>query len=587
MKIVTAAEMREIDRFTTEQYGVPSLTLMENAGSAVAAFAQKHFDFNSACVVCGKGNNGGDGFVAARKLHEAGKRVEVIILAKSAEELRGDASEMFKKVPVTPLWASEEADFEKPEIRQALKAELIVDAILGTGFKPRIQGVPAKAVEMINRLRMPVLAVDVPSGADADAKKPIESDMLIARADAVITFTAPKPVHVFEHLTSGPIAVAQIGSPGTLSQEQSRLNQEVLTIGDLASVFPPRKPDAHKGDFGHVLIIGGSLGKAGAAAMAGMAALAAGAGLVTVACPRSVQPTVASFAPELMTEALPETPEGSISNDAFVRLEELVEGKDCLAMGPGLSRNPETAELVRRLIGATPVPVVLDADGLNAFANYGTELVGELTHADIRFQRTLVLTPHPGEMSRLLGDVGTIQVQRDRLKTALDFARDHKTITVLKGHRTVIAGPDGSTFINVTGNPGMAKGGSGDVLTGIAAALVARYSGERSFALDFTGDQTPEGIEILSMSKEFLRTRDPQLGEAVRKKMLPRMQTAKLQIHFSAITAAVCLHGLAGDLARHLYGEYSMTATQIVESVGDAIAAAQEHASSQLAYLRV
>ena len=320
MKIVTAEEMRAIDRATTEKYGVPSLTLMENAGAAVAEFAQKHFDFSSVCVVCGKGNNGGDGFVAARKLHEAGKKVSLVILAANAEALRGDAAEMLKKLPVPALWVAEEKDFSKHEVGQALQADLIVDAILGTGFKNRIQGLPAKAVEVINQLKAPVLAVDIPSGLDADAKKPIECDMVIARANAVITFTAPKPVHVFEAITAGPIGVAQIGSPASLIDEMSKLSHQALSLGKMGAAFPARRADANKGDFGHVLVIGGSLGKAGAAAMAGVAALATGAGLVTVACPKSVLPTVASFAPELMTESLPETTEGTISEEAFERM---------------------------------------------------------------------------------------------------------------------------------------------------------------------------------------------------------------------------------------------------------------------------
>jgi len=584
MKIVTAEEMREIDRLTTEKYGVPSLTLMENAGTAVAEFALKHFEFRTVCVICGKGNNGGDGFVAARKLLEAGKQVAVIILAKSAGELRGDAAEMFKKLLAVPTWVSEETDFARAEVQEALTADLIVDAILGTGFKPRIQGIPAKAVEVINQLHAPVVAVDVPSGVDADAKKRIESDMLVARANGVITFTAPKPVHVFEPITSGPIAVAQIGSPPALVNELGKQNLQVQSIGELGSVFPQRRPNAHKGDFGHVLVIGGSVGKAGAAAMAGMAALASGAGLVTVACPRSVQPTVASFAAEIMTEALQETAEGTIAEAAFDRLQELIQGKDCLAVGPGLSRNPETERIVRRLVNSTAVPIVLDADGLNAFDGHTDELSGDLVAE--KFQRTLVLTPHPGEMSRLMGDVGTIDVERDRVKTALDYARDHKAIVVLKGHRTVIAGPAGELFVNVTGNPGMAKGGSGDVLTGIAAGLMAQHSGEQSFFVSFSNDRTPEGIALTSMLEQFLRTRDPELGRAVHARAIPKMQMAKLYMHLPLVPAAVCLHGLAGDLARDLYGEYSMTATQIVESIAEAIDVAQKHASSEFAYLR-
>ena len=541
MKIVTAAEMRQIDRLTTEKHGVPSLQLMENAGTAVADFARKHFDFNSVCVVSGKGNNGGDGFVAARKLKEAGKQVRVIALAGGGDELRGDAAEMLRKLAVQPLWVAEEAGLNQTDVKEALGAELIVDAILGTGFKPPIQGIPAKAVEAINRLKAPVVAVDVPSGMDADATKPIESDMKIARADAVITFTAPKPAHVFEPIASGPIAVAEIGSPPSLVKESAKFPGQVMSIRELGAHFPPRRANANKGNFGHVLVIGGSVGKAGAAAMAGMAALKTGAGLVTVACPRSVQPTVASFAAELMTEALPETAEGTISEAAVTRLEELTEGKQCLAIGPGLSRNPETERLVRRLVGSTRVPVVLDADGLNAYAGHIGELSGALVAQGS--QRTLVLTPHPGEMSRLMGGVEISEVERDRLKTALDYAREHRVILVLKGHRTVIASPQGELFINVTGNPGMAKGGSGDVLTGIAAGLIVQHS-----------------------------------------KLLDR-QTAKLEIALPLVAGAVCLHGLAGNLSRDLHGEYSMTATEIIESVPDAIRVAQENTSSEFAYL--
>jgi len=583
MKIVTAAEMREIDRLTTEKYGVLSLTLMENAGSAVAEFAQKHFAFHSVCVVCGKGNNGGDGFVAARKLHEAGKQVSVIVLARSAEELRGDAAEMVKRLPLKPIWVSEEEDFGKSHVAQALKAELIVDAILGTGFKPRITGMAARAVSTINHLSSPVVAVDVPSGLDADASERIESDVLFARANAIISFTAPKPIHAFEVITSGPVSIAQIGSPSEAVNEITTKPHKVLSLGELGSCFPPRRPQAHKGDYGHVLVIGGSVGKAGAAAMAGMAALATGAGLVTVACPRSVQPTIASFAPELMTEGLPETEQGTISEAAFPVIEELIRGKDCLAVGPGLSRNAQTERVVRRLIGCTAVPIVLDADGLNAFSEHTGDLSGEVAPG---FQRTLVLTPHPGEMSRLMGDVGTIAVERDRVKTALEFAGSHKTIVVLKGHRTVIASPGSELFVNVTGNPGMAKGGSGDVLTGITAGLLAQHSGEQSFGVDFSHDPTPESREMALLAKEFLDSRDPRLGDMLRAKMLPRIQSVKLQMHFPLVAGAVCLHGLAGDLSREAYGEYSMTATQIVESIGKAIAVAQRNVSSKFAYLR-
>jgi len=586
MKIVTAAEMREIDRVTTEKYGIPSLTLMENAGSAVAEFAERHFDFDSVCVVCGKGNNGGDGFVAARKLSEAGKKVSVIILAKSADELRGDAAEMFKKISMKPLWVADEKDFQKEGIQAALKAELIVDAILGTGFKPPVKGIAAKAIAVINEAPGWVLAVDIPSGMSADAgdANAAAADFIVA--DGVITFTAPKAIHVFGKPTEGPVAVVEIGSPRELVKEQARGKEDVLSIGELAWNFPKRSPDAHKGEFGHVVVIGGSVGKAGAAAMAGMAALAAGAGLVTVASAKSVQPTIAGFAPELMTVPLPETSEGSLAMEGLPQLENLIAKKDCLAIGPGLSRNPETAELVRKLITSTTVPVVLDADGLNAFSGHVTELSGEVGEGDNKAERTLVLTPHPGEMSRLLGDVGTAQVEGDRLKVARSFAHNHNLVLVLKGHRTLIASPDGSAIVNVTGNPGMAKGGSGDVLTGIVAALIARYSGQHMFSVSLGDDKSAETLEIASMFQKFQETRDQELGMALWKKAKPMVDSAKLRLHGFSAAVAVGLHGLAGDLARDLHGEYSMSATQIIQSVGNAIALIQREAHSRFAYLQ-
>ena len=290
MKIVTAEEMRAIDRATTEKYGVPSLTLMENAGTAVAEFAQKHFDFNSVCAVCGKGNNGGDGLVAARKLHEAGKKVSVIVLAKGADELRGDAAAMFKKLSLPALWIAEEKDFSKPEVEQAFNSDLILDAILGTGFKPPLEGIGREAVEVMNQRKIPVLSVDLPSGAYSDSFLPASAQGLMAQSDGVITFTSPKTVHAFGGLTQGPMAVADIGSPQDLLLEKSSLGIDVTLPAYLRIPYRPREPVSHKGDFGHVLVIGGSVGKAGAAAMSGIAALRSGAGLVTVACPRSVNP---------------------------------------------------------------------------------------------------------------------------------------------------------------------------------------------------------------------------------------------------------------------------------------------------------
>ncbi len=367
MKIVTADEMREIDRVTSGRFGVPSLTLMENAGTAVAEFVLEQYpSVKRIGVICGKGNNGGDGFAVARKLHESGKEVGVTLLASNSE-LRGDAAEMFARLPVP--------------------------AILGTGFRPPVSGLYAEAIAALNASAAAVVSVDIPSGADADVMG--EQTGAVARSDAIVTFTAPRPAHIFGMLTTGPILVSPIGSPDEAII--SSLNLNVITPRDVVSVIGPRPPAANKGNFGHVLVLGGSLGKAGAAAMAGMAALRAGAGLSTVATAKNVLHTVAGFYPELMTEPLQQTEEGTISGKLPTRrrIDALIQGKTVLAVGPGISRHQDTAKLVRSLMSKCGIPMVLDADGLNAFEGHAAELNGK--------GRSLVITPHPGEMARLVG----------------------------------------------------------------------------------------------------------------------------------------------------------------------------------------
>ena len=519
MKIVTAAEMREIDRVTSERFGVPSLTLMENAGAAAAEFTLTQYPAaKRITVICGKGNNGGDGFVIARKLHESGKDVHIVLLADRAE-LRGDAAEMFTKLPVEPVSVRSSEELANEAARAALHADILVDAILGTGFRPPVTGLYADAIAALNASDAPVVAVDIPSGADADVMG--EQTGAVARADAIVTFTAPRPAHIFGLLTHGPILVAPIGSPDEAIVSSLQFN--VTTPRDVAPLIGPRPAAANKGNFGHVLVLGGSLGKAGAAAMAGMAALRVGAGLSTVASPKSVLPTVAGFHPELMTEPLEETEAGSISLRAleYGRVDRLVEGKTVLAVGPGVSRNTETAEFVRNIVKNRKTPTVLDADGLNAFENHAAELSGK--------DRMLVITPHPGEMARLIGSI-TAAVQRDRINIARSFAREHELIVVLKGHRTLIAHPDGTVWVNTTGNPGMATGGTGDILTGMTAGLVA---------------QNPKRV-------------------------------------LEAVVAAVHLHGLAGDVARENMGEHSLVATDLLKAFPEAFRRVRETAQEKL-----
>jgi len=463
MKIVSAAEMREIDRETSERFGVPSHTLMENAGTAVAEFVVRQYGAaRKIAVVCGKGNNGGDGFVAARKLREAGREVDVVYLADPAE-LRGDAALMFEKLGSQAVIVRAAEELKSNAVRTALAGDVIVDAILGTGFRPPVSGVYAAAIAALNAGEAPVIAVDIPSGADADVMG--QQTGSVARADAIVTFTAPRPAHVFGELTSGLTVVAPIGSPDDAIV--SKLNLNLITARDIAWCIVPRPVEVNKGTYGHALIIGGSFGKAGAAAMAGFSVLRAGAGLSTVATPKSVVPTVAGFHPEVMTESLQENDDGTISLRAleYGHVDQLVKGKTVLAIGPGISRNPQTAEFVRTIVAKYEMPMIVDADGLNAFDGCAEKLQGR--------EHPLVITPHPGEMARLTR-TSIAEVQRDRIGVARTFAREHNAIVVLKGHRTVIANPAGEVCVNATGNAGMATGGTGDVLTGMVAGLMAQ-----------------------------------------------------------------------------------------------------------------
>ncbi|HXY10820.1 MAG TPA: NAD(P)H-hydrate dehydratase [Terriglobales bacterium] len=505
MKVVTAAEMRDIDRVTSERFQVPSLTLMENAGTAVADFVLSRYPWARRIgVICGKGNNGGDGFVAARKLLDSGREVRILLLGEPSE-LQGDAAEMFSRLPVSPQFARSNEELNQEPARAVFDGHLLVDAILGTGFRPPVRGLYAQAIQRLNQGRVPVVAVDLPSGADADVVG--EQTGAVARADGIITFTAPRPAHVFGGLGGQRTRIAPIGSPQEAVVSSLHLN--LITAHDIAPLVGSRPRESNKGSFGHVLVVGGSLGKAGAAAMAGMSALRVGAGLSTIATPKSVLPTVAGFHPEVMTEPLEETDAGTISLRALAQLEAVATGKNVLALGPGISRNPETSELVRALVKQWKGLLVLDADGLNAFAGLASELDGN--------GKSLVITPHPGEMARLTG-MSITAIQRDRINVARSFAHEHNLIVVLKGHRTLAAEPKGEVWVNPTGNPGMATGGTGDILTGMVAGMMA---------------QNPQ------------RT-------------------------LQAVIAAVFLHGGAGDVVEETLGEHSLVATDLLSGLPEA-----------------
>jgi len=508
MKITTADEMRTIDRLSSEKHGVPSLALMENAGTAVAEIAHQLYPkAGRVAVVCGKGNNGGDGFVAARKLHHQGHVVEVL-LCGTPEELSADAANMFGRLPVKPVIIKTQADLRAELDRGLGHADLIIDAVLGTGVKPPVKGIVEAAIRAINLTRAPVISVDLPSGVPSDIYTGY--DGLYARSNAMVTFTAPRPAHLFGLLTSGPLFVAPIGSPDEAIK--STLNLHAITPREVAPLLAPRNLDAAKGDFGRVLIVGGAVGRAGAAGMAGLATLRSGAGLVTVATPVSALPSVAAIAPELMTEALPETAWGTISKKALEnkRLEKMLEWKNSAALGPGISTNPETVEFVHEAVERIKVPLVLDADGLNAFAGFAEWLDGS--------QRALILTPHSGEMARLM-QVRREEIEGARIKFARELAAKQKLIVVLKGHPSLVAMPDGQCYANPTGNPGMATAGVGDILTGLISGMIAQFP-----------KRVPE-----------------------------------------AVCAAVYLHGLAGDAARDVLTEQTMIATDLLAQLSEAI----------------
>jgi ADP-dependent NAD(P)H-hydrate dehydratase / NAD(P)H-hydrate epimerase len=482
MKVLTAAEMREVDRLTTERHGIPSLQLMEAAGTRVADACDKFVGTAAArpvkiAVLCGKGNNGGDGLVAARHLQSLGAQVKVYLFAEP-HELRGDAAINLQRwsaitnavISITGELAWQTAWTE------ISKSNVILDAIFGTGFRGAATGVIAKAVSDLNRhsrnatAAWPalILAVDMPSGLPSDGQ-PAEGPVVYAHK--TVTFTAPKPGQLIsrDSVAVGMLEVADIGSPTSLIEEIGKSSLGWVEPSEFAQLPLVRTVDSHKGLYGHALVVAGSLGKSGAAVMAGYAALRAGAGLVTVATPDVVLPSVASAHPELMTEPLASTPEGTVAiqNLSQQRFERIAEGKTVLALGPGLGLHPETQDFVRQLVLQNELALVLDADGLNAFAETADSLRDRKT-------KFLAITPHPGEMARLLNS-STKSVQEDRVKTAQEAARRWNAHVILKGSHTIIAGPDGQIFINTSGNPGLAKGGSGDVLTGVLAALTAQF----------------------------------------------------------------------------------------------------------------
>jgi len=521
MEILTAAQMSAIDRDSNER-GVPVRVLMENAGEAVAWFCRERYPGLSVVVLCGKGNNGGDGAVAARLLAEIQTPVKVVLLG-SLEEAKGDAASALERAKATEGIEFVEAK-DEAALREALgDGDLIVDAVVGTGFKPPLRGLAAVARDLIATINRPVIAVDLPSGWDADSTTQTSADengvAQAFRADAVVTFVAPKMAHVFGHLTPGhtfgPVVVAPIGTP----MESMPARTELRWSGTAKRMTErPRDVNGNKGRFGHVLIVGGSFGKSGAPSMASVAAMRAGAGLTTAAVPRSVLPMVAAVAPELMSTPLEEKDGLSLDQLGEESLAKLLKGITVVGVGPGLGQEGTTPEFVRAFVERVSLPMVIDADALNALAGRAELLKRAVNTTDAKGKpRTIVLTPHPGEMARLVGS-SVKDVEADRVGLARRFATENGVTLVLKGWRTLVAHPDGRVGVNTTGNPAMAKGGSGDILTGIVAAMLAQY---------------PENVA-------------------------------------EAVEAAVYLHGLAADFATLAQDEHTVLATDTVDHLWQA-----------------
>jgi len=475
MKVLTAEEMQACDRLTSDRYGVPSIELMRAASAAVDAFAREQFPrARRVTVLCGRGNNGGDGMMAARLLARAGLEITTLLLG-SQYELKGDAAAAWRELGVSPNRYIYEVN-SAAELRAhnaTLQTDLIIDAVLGTGFKPPMRGLALEAMEWASGSSAPFLSIDLPSGWPADATSS-RVDFKTFPSDAVITFTAPKPAHVFGGLTrrwDQPIVVAPIGSP----------DEAILSRGEISwagashqLVERPRAADGNKGKYGHVLVIGGSTGKSGAPAMTSLAAMRAGAGLVTAAVPSSILDAVSRFAPELMTHPMVASPVGELASTGVTaqQFEKMIDRITVIAVGPGMGQGPGSEIVLEAVLSDTKLPVVIDADGLNTLAA-NAFLLEKMTEV-AKSGRTIVLTPHPGEMARLAG-TSVAEIQANRLEAARKFARERGVTLVLKGSRTLVAHPDGAVAVNTSGNPGMAKGGSGDMLTGVIAGLLAQF----------------------------------------------------------------------------------------------------------------
>jgi NAD(P)H-hydrate epimerase len=466
MKVVTAQEMRQIDQQAIEQIGIPGIVLMENAGTAVVKTIQTRFpECKRVGVFVGKGNNGGDGLVVARRLVISGRSAQ-IFLVSPPDGFSGDALTNLRiaqnlNLPMTPILSEADLATRKSEIAAC---DLIVDAIFGTGLRGAVRGFVADVIEFLNGTDIPIVAVDLPSGLEADAGI---AEGACIQADCTVAMGLPKRgLLVYPGADfAGELVIADIGFPPSVIEKQNISVNWTQPI-DAARLLPPRYADSHKGTYGRVFAAAGSTGMTGAAALSSEAALRIGAGLVTLGIPKSLNPILEVKLTEVMTLPLPETPEGSLAREAKAQILEFVNRTaSILAIGPGLSQHPETVALVHDLIRENDGPMVIDADALNA--------IGKAKELLTSLPPQTVLTPHPGEMARLTG-APAAELTKDRIGAAQRFAQQYSVTLVLKGAPTIVAGGNGEVWINSTGNPGMATAGMGDVLTGVIAGLMAQ-----------------------------------------------------------------------------------------------------------------
>jgi len=515
MKLVTAQEMKEVDRIAIEKYGIPSLQLMEKAGAGVAKVAAKMLadpKGKNVFIFCGKGNNGGDGFVAGRYLAQKKAKVKFFLVGKKTE-LKGDAQANLRRALKMKLPIVEITDVKK--IPENFECDLIIDAIFGTGFEGEVGGLEKEGIKKINDSKIPVLAVDIPSGLDADTGK-VKS--ICVRADQTATMGLPKIPQVFYPGKDfcGELTVVDIGIPDAVIQSV-KTNLNLITEDEVRKLLPHRPGDVHKGDCGKIFILAGSTGLTGAACLASLSALRVGAGLVTLGVPETLNPIFEIKLTEVITKPLPDVgKKGALALRGLGGITPHLENSDCHAIGPGLGQHFETLELVRRLvISRINKPLVLDADGLNAFAKDSTPLKN--------LPYPAILTPHIGELSRLV-NLPIEEISKDRVNISRKVAQGYNLTLILKGAPTLVAEPSGQVYVNSTGNPGMATAGSGDVLTGMIVGLLGQK---------------------LKLEKD----------------------KSMAQNALESALAGVYLHGLCGDLAKNKKTEYGLIAGDILDEI--------------------